>query len=141
MRCRKFMIATACVVLLMGLVSPVSAGSVTEDSIRAYYAAWTSGDVDKIMAYFNDSIVYADMATGARSSGTTAVREFVQKFVDGYPGVQLVPASITIGPASAAVEWVMSGGSGSEAWSVPGVCVFNLDGEKFSTATDYWNKE
>ncbi|MFT4584114.1 MAG: steroid delta-isomerase-like uncharacterized protein [Gammaproteobacteria bacterium] len=138
---RKITFRTALVFLLMGLANPVSAGGVTEDSIGAYYAAWTGGDVDKIMSYFSDTIAYADMATGARSSGTAAVREFVQKFVDSYAGVQLVPASITIGPASAAVEWVMSGGSGAEAWSVPGVCVFAIDGEKFSKATDYWNKE
>jgi steroid delta-isomerase-like uncharacterized protein len=117
------------------------ANTVSEESMQSYYAAWTKGDVDAVMAYFTDDIVYADVATGASSSGMTDVRAFVQKFVDNYAGVKLTAASITIGKSSAAVEWVMSGGSGEEAWSVPGVCVFKVVDGRFSSATDYWNKE
>ena len=117
------------------------ADTITEASVESYYAAWTKGDVDAVMGYFTDDIVYADVATGARSSGTAEVRAFVQKFVDNYAGVKLSAASVTIGKSSAAVEWVMSGGSGEEAWSIPGVCVFKIVDGRFSSATDYWNKE
>jgi hypothetical protein len=86
------------------------ANTVSEESMQSYYAAWTKGDVDAVMAYFTDDIVYADVATGASSSGMMDVRAFVQKFVDNYAGVKLTAASITIGKSSAAVEWVMSGG-------------------------------
>ena len=121
--------------------SVATAEKITPEAMRAYYAAWSSGDVDAIMAYYTDEIVYADVATGARASGSQEVRAFAQKFVDENPGVKLTTASVTIGESSAAVEWVMSGGSGEDAWSVPGVCVFKLDGERISSATDYWNKE
>jgi|TARA_B100000530_G_C15558813_1_gene329668 steroid delta-isomerase-like uncharacterized protein len=119
----------------------VVANTINDESMQSYYAAWTKGDVDGVMSYFTDDIVYADVATGARSSGTTEVRAFVQKFVDNYAGVKLAVASITIGESSAAVEWVMSGGTAEEAWSIPGVCVFKIVDGRFSSATDYWNKE
>ena len=41
----------------------------------------------------------------------------------------------------AAVEWVMSGGTGEEAWSVRGVCVLETREGKISRATDYWDKK
>ena len=119
----------------------VAANTINDESMQSYYAAWTKGDVDGVMSYFTDDIVYADVATGARSSGTTEVRAFVQKFVDNYAGVKLAVASITIGESSAAVEWVMGGGTAEEAWSIPGVCVFKIVDGRFSSATDYWNKE
>jgi len=119
----------------------VAANTINDESMQSYYVAWTKGDVDGVMSYFTDDIVYSDVATGARSSGTTEVRAFVQKFVDNYAGVKLAVASITIGESSAAVEWVMSGGTAEEAWSIPGVCVFKIVDGRFSSATDYWNKE
>ena len=129
-------------VLAISIVgASATAEEMTADAMRAYYAAWSSGDVDAIMAYYTDEIVYADVATGARASGTQDVRAFAQKFVDENPGVKLTTASITIAESSAAVEWVMSGGTGADAWSVPGVCVFKLDGGRISSATDYWNKD
>lgn len=130
--------------LVLGMTggpSTATAADVNEDWMRAYYAAWTKGDVDAVMGHFSKEIVYADVATGDRAAGTQEVRAFVQKFVDTNPGVELTTASITIAKSSAAVEWVMSGGSGDEAWSVPGVCIFQLDNGRISRATDYWNKE
>ena len=122
-------------------VCSVVAAEMNEDAMRAYYAAWTNGDVDAILGYFSDDIVYADIPAGKRKSGKADVRIFVQKFVDNYAGVKLTPASITIGATSAAVEWVMSGGTGEEAWSVPGMCAFQLKGGLITSATDYWHKE
>ncbi len=118
---RRTAVGIGLAVALLG--GPVWAAEIDDAGVRAYYDAWSRGDVDAIMGYFSDDIVYADVATGAHERGTEAVRAFAQKFVDGNPGVTLEVASVTIGPKSAAVEWVMKGGSGDEAWSVPGVCV------------------
>jgi len=119
----------------------LSAAEMNEDAMKAYYAAWTSGDVDTIMGYFSDDIVYSDIPTGKHASGREAVRAFVQNFVDNYAGVKLTAATVTIGATSAAVEWVMSGGSGEEAWSVPGMCAFQLKDGFITSATDYWHKQ
>ena len=50
----------------------VVANTINDESMQSYYAAWTKGDVDGVMSYFTDDIVYADVATGARSSGDFA---------------------------------------------------------------------
>jgi steroid delta-isomerase-like uncharacterized protein len=138
--------STIAKILVVGLmlVSPmgiVGATELDEDKMQAYYAAWSNGDVEAIMGYFGEDIVYADVPTKAKYSGSEAVRAFVQKFSEDYAGVKLTAASITIGTSSAAVEWVMSGGEGDQAWSVPGVCVFKLKNGLITSATDYWHKE
>ena len=114
---------------------------ITDQTMRDYYAAWAVGDVDRIMSYFTADIVYSDKATGAHNEGADEVRAFVKKFFDDYAGVSIATASITVSPNNAAVEWVMSGGEGDDAWSIPGVCIFDIKDGKLSRATDYWNKE
>ena len=101
--------------LLLALpVTGISAAEMTAEKMRSYYAAWSAGDVDTIMSFFSDDIVYADVPTKASHAGNAAVRAFVQKFANDYAGVKLSAASITIGESSAAVEWIMSGGEGAE---------------------------
>ncbi len=144
MRYVKPLVLSAVFVLLSAAVAGAmhhAKNSISEADLRAYYEAWSKGDVDKVMSYFSDDIVYADVATGANNSGREAVRAFAQKFVDENPGVALTASSVTVAAKSAAVEWVMSGGTGDEAWSVPGVCVFKIADGKITHATDYWNKE
>ena len=113
---------------------------ISKADIEAYYEAWTQQDVDAIMGYFTEDIVYEDVATGKLNTGTEAVRGFVQGFADNYKGVSLVPASVVIGHGGGAVEWVMSGGTGDEAWSIRGACVLDTRDGKISRATDYWDK-
>ena len=134
------------IAMVVGGVSLVSAAShsdteINKANIESYYEAWTQGDVDTIMSYFTDDIVYEDVATGSLNTGAAAVRGFAQGFADNYKGVSLVPTSVVIGHGGAAVEWVMSGGTGEEAWKVRGVCVLETREGKISRATDYWDKK
>ena len=140
---RSLFLAIAMVVGGFSLVSAASHSDteINKANIETYYEAWTQGDVDTIMGYFTDDIVYEDVATGALNTGAEAVRGFAQGFADKYKGVSLVPASVVIGHGGAAVEWVMSGGTGEEAWSVRGVCVLETRKGKISRATDYWDKK
>lgn len=117
------------------------AEELSEDGIKAYYAAWSANDIKGVMRHFHDKCVYEDVATGDLASGHDEVRAFAKKFLDGTPGVKVVPASITIDSERAAVEWIMSAGSGEEAWSVRGVAIIEHHDGRISRATDYWNTE
>ena len=139
---RSWFIAAAMVMATFSWANGASHSEteISKADIEAYYEAWTQQDVDAIMGYFTEDIVYEDVATGKLNTGTEAVRGFVQGFADNYKGVSLVPASVVIGHGGAAVEWVMSGGTGDEAWSVRGACVLDTRDGKISRATDYWDK-
>ncbi len=118
-----------------------SAETLNEARVRAYYQAWSSGDVDQVMPYFASTIVYEDVATGERAAGTAEVRAFAAKFLSSTPGVQVEPGSVLVGPTSAAVEWTMSAGEGEAAWSVRGVAIIDHADGLITRATDYWNAE
>jgi steroid delta-isomerase-like uncharacterized protein len=123
------------------LSTAASADELTETRLEAYYAAWNSGKVEEVMSFFAPDVVYEDVATGDLAKGTEAVRAFAKKFLEGTPGVQVKPTSMLIGPASAAVEWTMSAGTGEEAWSVRGAAVLQHANGLITRATDYWNAE
>jgi steroid delta-isomerase-like uncharacterized protein len=123
------------------LTAAAGAAELTEAHVKAYYAAWSSGKVDTVMTCFAPDIVYEDVATGDLAKGTDAVRAFAKKFLEGTPGVKVEPTSILIGPASAAVEWTMSAGTGEEAWQVRGAAILEHADGRITRATDYWNAE
>ena len=127
--------------LVAVLSAPVGAAEIDEARIKAYYAAWSGGNLDTLMGYFAPNAVYEDVATGDLSTGTDAIRAFAKKFLEATPGVKVEPTSILIGTESAAVEWTMSAGTGAEAWSVRGVAMLKHEGGQITRATDYWNAE
>jgi len=127
--------------LVAVLSAPVGAAEIDEARIKAYYAAWSGGNLDTLMGYFAPNAVYEDVATGDLSTGTDAIRAFAKKFLEATPGVKVEPTSILIGTESAAVEWTMSAGAGAEAWSVRGVAMLKHEGGQITRATDYWNAE
>ena len=51
------------VALMFAPLGVLSADEFNQETVKAYYAAWTNGDVDSIMARFSDDIVYADIPT------------------------------------------------------------------------------
>ena len=115
------------------------AGGLGEGDINSYFAAWSAGDVDKIMTYFGDGIVYEDVTTGKLSTGRKEVRAFTQKFLNDTPGLKLIPNNIIISNSKAAIEWVMSGSTGDETWEVRGVSVMGHENGRINRVTDYWN--
>ena len=57
---KRFLISVALVMLAS---APVGAAELTEQAVRAYYAAWTDGDVDTVASYCTADAVYEDVAT------------------------------------------------------------------------------
>lgn len=129
------------VVLLVCMANPLSAAELTEKAIKDYYSAWSDANLDNVLSFFADGAIYEDVATGDLSTGKEQIRAFAKKFLEGTPGVKVVPTSVLIGNGSAAVEWTMSAGTGQEAWSVRGAAIIQHHEGYITRATDYWNAE
>ncbi len=110
-----------------------------EQDYHDYAAAWTAGDVDKVMSFFTDDIVYEDKSTKKKPTGRAEVREFVADIAKNFAGMSMKANTVTIGKDSASMEWLMSGGSGDGAWSIQGISAIQIKDGKFSRVTDYWH--
>ena len=108
--------------------------------VRDYFSGWDTADIEKVMSYFSADIVYEDVPKAQLAAGTDAVKAFVQQFYTDFAGARLAVESVTIGKKGAAAEWIISGGSGDEAWSVRGASIMEHKGGKISKVTDYWDK-
>lgn len=109
-------------------------------TVRDYFNGWDTADIEKVMSYFSADIVYEDVLKAQLASGTVAVKAFVQQFNTDFAGARLAVESVTIGKKGAAAEWIISGGSGDEAWSVRSASIMEHKGGKISKVTDYWDK-
>ena len=138
---RRSRVSVGIAVLFAMSCSCVGATELTDSEIRAYYLAWSAGDVGRLLGYFSADAVYEDVATGERANGISEVRTFAETFLKRTPGMRVEPTSILIGTESAAVEWTMSGGAGKEAWHVRGVAILEHKGGQITRATDYWNAD
>lgn len=128
--------------LMLAMVATcASAGELTEQRVRAYYAAWSSGNVNEVMTFFTPDVVYEDVATGELAKGAAEVRGFAAKFLSESSGVKVEPTSILVGEHSAAVEWTMGAGTGKDAWTVRGVAVLEHRKGQITRATDYWDRK
>ena len=134
-------LSTAFSLMLSMVATCASAGELTEERVRAYYAAWSSGNVNEVMAFFTPDVVYEDVATGELAKGTAEVRGFATKFLTESPGVKVEPTSILVGEHSAVVEWTMAAGTGKDAWTVRGVAILEHRGGQIARATDYWDRK
>ena len=112
----------------------------SDQMVRDYFNGWNTANIEKVMGYFSEEIVYEDVPKAEIAKGTEAVRAFVEQFYTDFAGARLAVESVTIGGKGAAAEWVMSAGSGDEAWSVRGVSIMEHKGGKISKVTDYWDK-
>ncbi len=138
---RKSLLHFAMPFALLATAQFAGAAELSETRLRAYYSAWSSGDVEGVMSYFTPATVYEDVATGELATGTAEVRAFATKFLESSPGVSVEPTSILIGERSAADEWTMKAGTGKEAWSVRGVAILQHRDGQIVRATDYWDSK
>ena len=50
-------LSTALSLMLSMVATFASAGELTEDRVRAYYAAWSTGNVSEVMTFFSPDVV------------------------------------------------------------------------------------
>ena len=112
--------------------------------------AWNSHDVEKILSYYTDDVVYEDMAVARVMHGKSELRAFITEFVSGFPDFKIDPKSHFASGQWAGCEWVMSGTFNGalqslgvqptgKSFSVRGASIGELRGDKLRRNTDYYD--
>jgi steroid delta-isomerase-like uncharacterized protein len=137
--------AVGAVVALAAALVPANARAQKKgDLIDDWVAAWNSHDADAVAALFTADGVYEDVPTGTVNNGQDEIRAFAQFSFDAVPDlhVELVNGNLKGGHGT--IEWVYSGtdvglfGTGG-MFSVRGVTVLDVHGQKITRNSDYWD--
>ncbi len=129
-------------------LSPLAlAGGKQPLDFKAYLAAW-SHDLEKLMTYFPEDVVYEDAALGVVNHNKTELRKFASDFFTAFPDTHFEFISAVVSGNHAAVEWVMSGTqtgdmpnmpASNKKMSVRGVSVMEIRNGKVVHDVDYWD--
>jgi ketosteroid isomerase-like protein len=96
-------------------------------------AAWASDDVDKVLAFYHDDIVYEDTTIAHKATGMKHMRYFVKASFTNAPGAYFDYVSSHTDGTGFAMEWIM------QPMNVRGVSIGKLQDGKISEQRDYWD--
>jgi len=118
------------------------------DAVQDWAAAWSSHDVNALLAVFADDCIYEDVTLGVTNRGKKELASFAESFFSFAPDLRLeVTLSGSFG-GFAACEWIFSGTQQKEfmgkpatgkRWSFRGASCFELADGKIKRCSDYWN--
>jgi len=120
----------------------------TELRLREYYAAWGTGDPEKVVAFFDESSVFEDLAFDAKFEGKDGVRTFAQLTYHGAPDFKVEPTQIIVNGSSAAATWIMSGTHTGDLPNMPATgkpfkvrasSIIRIEDGKILEMLDFWN--
>jgi steroid delta-isomerase-like uncharacterized protein len=103
------------------------------DFFTDYLAAWETLDVDTVMSFFTDDVVYEDTTIGHGASGEKQMRRFIQASFTNVPEARFDHVSHHSTGTAYAIEWVM------QPMNVRGVSIGKLRDGRISENRDYWN--
>lgn len=118
------------------------------DTLRRYYAAWSTQDADAVMQFFRPDSVFEDLAFEAKFEGIDQIRSFVDLTYAGVPDFRVVPESIVSNGVSAAAAWIMAGTHSGDMPGLPATgktfevrasSVVTFRDERILKIVDYWN--
>jgi steroid delta-isomerase-like uncharacterized protein len=116
--------------------------------IDEWAAAWSSHDMERVLALFTDDCVYDDVALGLVNHGQEELRTFGQRFLVFSPDLRLELTAQSRSGLVAHAEWVFSGTQRAEFmgrptsgkhWSLRGASGFELRDGKIQRCSDYWD--
>ncbi|MCC2655218.1 MAG: hypothetical protein K0Q76_326 [Panacagrimonas sp.] len=116
--------------------------------LERHYAAWSSGDVEGVVACYAEGCAFEDLALEARFDGTAGVRSFVQLTFAAIPDFKWNPRHITVDGERVACEWVMDGTQRGDLPGIPGtgkrfdvrgLSALVVRGGKIHENRDYWS--
>lgn len=98
-----------------------------------YLAAWDSLDVERVLEWMTDDIVYEDTTLGEVARGTKQMRKFAEASFRNVPDARFEFLGGHDDGTSFAMEWIM------HPMGVQGATVGSLRNGKVSAHRDYWN--
>jgi steroid delta-isomerase-like uncharacterized protein len=110
--------------------------------------AWNTHDVERVLACLTADALYEDVPLGAVNRGADAVRGFIQTGWAAFPDMRFELTTSAISGDHGTAEWVMAGTHAGDfpglpatgrPFSVRGVSVLELAGDKIRSVRDYWD--
>ena len=99
-----------------------------------YFAAWESGDVERVVAWFAPDGMLRDMAFGHEARGHDALRTFAATSFAVVPEARFDVVEGTDDGDRWAVRWVM------QPWGVPGVSFGRRVDGLIVEQRDFWDR-
>jgi len=118
--------------------------------VKQWAAAWSTGDIKKVVDLFVDDCIYEDVTLGVVNHGKKELATFGEGFFAAAPDLQIEVVSEACSEARAAAEWWFRGTQSGEVLVMPatgkqfafrGMSAFELKGDKISRCSDYWDLE
>jgi steroid delta-isomerase-like uncharacterized protein len=117
--------------------------------LESWTAAWSSHDVERVLALFIDDCVYEDVPFGVVARGKEELRAFAIGAFAAVPDLTFELTWQFVAEPFAALEWVMSGthtgdfpglpATGKRFSAIRGATIVELAGDKFRRNSDYWD--
>ena len=98
-----------------------------------YLASWDTMDVEKVMAFFTDDIVYEDTTIGHGATGERRMRRFIEASFANVPDARFEYVRSHSTGEHYAIEWIM------HPMAVRGVSIGTLRDGKICENRDYWD--
>jgi steroid delta-isomerase-like uncharacterized protein len=118
-----------------------------EKFVKDFWAAWNSHTWEKASPFYADDCVMADLPSKI-SHGKREIEAYYKYLLAGYPDLNFEAKSCFSRDDRIATEWTMRGThTGStekfkatgKRFSVPGVSILEIRGDKITRETDYWD--
>ena len=120
-----------------------------QEMFREYVASWNAHDVEKILSFFTDDLVYEHVPRGENYRGKDQLKAWVKGTFDAIPDFKIdMPLLLGSGDLLAC-EWVMTGTNTGplapevpatgKSFSVRGSSIVQLKNGKIQRNSDYWD--
>jgi steroid delta-isomerase-like uncharacterized protein len=121
----------------------------SEKMMNDYVAAWNAHDMERILSFCTDDVVFEEVAMEKVFRGKKEAKDFVSNTFTEFPDFKLEMKSGFGAGAGGAGEWVMSGTFANSTnpqmpatgkrFSIPGASVIEFREGKISRESMYWN--
>ena len=119
-----------------------------EKMLQDWNEAWNAHEVERILSYFTDDIVFEDLGGARVMRGKAEMRTWISETLSAFPDFRTDLKSLFVSGKWAGSEWVASGTSkgqlhhlkpSGKRYSVRGASIMELRGGKIKRNTDYYD--
>jgi steroid delta-isomerase-like uncharacterized protein len=79
------------------------------DRAEETVAAWNRGDIEGVVRYMADDVIWRDVALGMPLQGKAALEQAVRAYLTAFPDLRMKVISYTIDGPRLAQEWISTG--------------------------------
>ena len=124
-------------------------GTDVERMLRDYAAAWSSGDVEKVISFLTDDCVIENVGSGTAYRGQEEIRASVRDNFASTPDFKIEVVSLFVAGDWVGAEWIQSGTytgdvAGTEVtgrhFSGRGASIIELREGKIRREAIYWDE-